>query len=186
MDSQANLWRSIFLAVVLGILSVALTLSIFFYVRSREATWDNRSKLSRLIASNHNVSNFGTELFTMFGSGTGGITLNGSSAIENSNTIYLTSGSAYIVEVIGFSRNSGGGLSSFDSKILVDYTSAPGTITKMETADTQTSPTLITLNSITGSDGITSEITSGRLELRGTSANTSYQIGLRITGKKLL
>lgn len=174
-----------FLTVVLGVVALSLSLSVFFYVRSREATWDNRSKLSRLIASNHHVGNLGTEIFTMFGTGSA-ITINGSTTIENQNTPYLTNGSVYLVELLGFSRdNVGGNLSSFSSKILVDKTGS-GTVLKMESSDVQISPTVVEIQPVTGVDIFRVVGNGNRLELSGGSTNSSYQLSLRILGRKLL
>lgn len=174
-----------FLTVVLGVVALSLSLSVFFYVRSREATWDNRSKLSRLIASNHHVENLGTEIFTMFGNGTA-ITINGSGTIENQNTPYLTNGAVYLAEVLGFSRNDASGdLSSFSTRILVDKT-GPGTVLKMEGSDVQVSPTVVEVQPITGFDVFRVVSNGNRLEFSGGSANSSYQLSLRILGRGLL
>lgn len=184
-ENSGEIWRSVFLTVILGIISIALTLSIFFYVRSREAIWDNRSKLSRLIASNHNVSNLGVEMFTMFGNGTGGITLNGSATIENYNTIYLTPGSGFVIEFMGFSRDSLGALSTFDSKILTDNVTS-SSVTIMDSGDVQLTPLTIQINSKTGSDTFNVGMGTNRLELTGGTAGNTYQLSLRILGRKLV
>lgn len=173
-----------FLTVILGVIGLALSLSVFFYVRSREATWDNRSKLSRLIASSHHTANLGTEIFTMFGTGTA-ITISGSQVIENQNTPYLTDGSIYLVEIFGFSRNTVGDVSAYSSKILVDKTGS-GAILKMETADIQLSPTEVEIRSLNGSEVFRVNCNGNRLEFSGGTADSTYQLSLRILGRKLL
>jgi hypothetical protein len=174
-----------FLTVILGVIALALSLSVFFYVRSREPIWDNRSKLSRLIASNHHAQNFGSEIFTMFGTGAA-ITINGSGTIENQNTPYLTNGSVYLVEVQGFSRNDvSGNLSSFSSKVLVDKTGS-GTILKMEGSDVQVNPTTVEIQPITGADVFQISCNGNRLEFSGGTLNSKYQLGFRILGRKLI
>lgn len=174
-----------FLTVILGVIALSLSLSVFFYVRSREATWDNRSKLSRLIASNHHADNLGAEIFTMFGKGAG-ITINGSATIENQNTVYLTNGSVYLVELLGFSRNDvSGDLTSFSSKVLVDKTGS-GTVLKMEGSDVQVSPTVVEIQPVTGLDVFRVVVNGNRLELSGGTGNSSYQLSLRILGRKLI
>ena len=175
-----------FLTVILGVIALALSLSVFFYIRSREATWDNRSKLSRLIASNHHLENFGTEIFTMFGNGASGITINGSGTIENQNTPYLTNGSVYLVEIQGFSRNNvGGTLSSFSSKVLVDKTGS-GTVLKMEGSDVQVNPSTVEIQPVTGTDVFQISCNGNRLEFTGVTPDSKYQLGLRILGRKLI
>lgn len=173
---NGEMWKSVFLSTILGILALTLALSVFFYVRSRESMWDNRSKLSRLVATNHNTSNFGVELFTVFGEGEGGITLNGASTIENFNTLFVTAGSVYIVELVGVTDT----LASFDSKLVV----SPTSITIMTPGDVQVSPVEVEISSVTGVDKITAELVGSRIELRGTTPASKYQFAVRVLGRK--
>lgn len=183
MENTEGIWKATFLTVILGVIGLALALSVFFYVRSREAIWDNRSKLSRLIASNHHVGNLGTEIFTMFGSGAG-ITINGSPTIENQNTPYILEGGVYLIEIIGFSRNTlTDAVSSFSSKLVVDK-NGTGTLTKLTASDTQISPTVIAVQPVTGSDTFQTTLNGNRLEIAGGNPDSQYSLTLRILGRK--
>jgi hypothetical protein len=117
-SQHSTLWRTVFLALVFGALTLVVALSIFFYIRTREPMWDNRSGISRLVVTNRSSpERFGTEVFTMFGSEE--ITLNGE-PINDESTIYIAEGEILVLEMVGVSRDtSTGDLSTYSSKLLV-------------------------------------------------------------------
>lgn len=162
-----NVWKSVFLSMILGVVTLIVSLSIFFYIRSREPTWDNRSGISRVIVVNRNSSkDLGAEIFTMFGSEE--ITLNGLE-IASENTPYIADGGIILLRISGVSRGTTTGtVSTYDSRVLVNRKGAT-TVTPLEGSDSNLSPTEVELSSITGSAGDTVRVklNGSKIEVRG-------------------
>lgn len=159
-------WKAIFLVIILGAVTLIISLSVFFYIRSREALWDNRSGVSRLIVINKNSQNpLGTETFTMFGSEE--ITLNGD-AIQDGNTMYIAEGGIILLEISGVSRGSTtGGVSTYTSRVLVSRKDT-SSVSPLDPTATSISPVEVELNPVTGTDGaIRIKLEDSRIELRG-------------------
>ena len=183
---EMNLWRSVFLAMILGVMTLIVSLSIFFYIRSRESVWDNRSGVSRLIVVNKNsTKQFGTETFTMFGSSE--ITLNGST-ISDENTMYIADGGIILLEVSGLSRGElTGAVSTYNSRILVNRKSVT-TVTPLDGSGSNLSPTEVEISPITGADGtVRIKLDDSRIELRGswntlTNPIRNYALKVEVVG----
>jgi hypothetical protein len=179
-NNNSTLWRTVFLALVFGTLTLVVALSVFFYIRSREPMWDNRSGVSRLVVINRSSQRkFGTEVFTMFGSGE--ITLNGQ-AIQDENTIYIGEGGLLVLEIVGLYRESlSGGVSTFSSKVLVSRRDVSG-ITPMDVRGTSISPTEVEIAPTTGTgDPVSIRLEGSRVETRG-GIEGDYALKFQVTG----
>lgn len=167
METNNNiLWKTVFLAMIFGALTLIVSLSVFFYVRSREPIWDNRSGVSRLIAINKSYDKqLGTEVFTMFGSQE--ITLNGE-PINDESTLYIGNGGILFLEITGVSRGeTSGTVSSYSSKVLVNR-KVVNTLTPLDGTGSSLSATEIELSPIDGVSGtILVELVGSRVEFRG-------------------
>jgi hypothetical protein len=177
---SSTLWRTVFLALVFGALTLVVALSVFFYIRTREPIWDNRSGISRLVVTNRSSpERFGTEVFTMFGSEE--ITLNGE-PINDESTIYIAEGGILVVEMVGVSREVlSGDLSTYSSKFLVSRKGG-NSITPMDSSGSNLSVTEIELTQVTGSSApILVGLVGTKVEIRGV-AGWKYALKLQITG----
>lgn len=165
-ETRNVLWRTIFMAIILAIVTMVISISIFFYIRSREAVWDNRSGTSRLIAINRNSTiDLGLESFTMFG--TENISLNGETITDN-NTIYIADGGIILLEVTGMSRGeTTTSVDSYKSRILINRKGV-NTITPLDITAVDINPTTIDIYPINGSGGtIRVTLSSSRVEFKG-------------------
>lgn len=179
-DQHSTLWRTVFLALVFGALTLVVALSIFFYIRTREPMWDNRSGVSRLVVTNRSSpERFGTEVFTMFGSE--GITLNGE-PINDESTMYIAEGGILVLEMVGVSRDtSTGDLSTYASKLLVSRKDG-NSLTPMDLTGTNLSATEIELTPVTGDPApVMISLSGTRVEVRGTSGR-NYALKIEATG----
>jgi len=185
-SKEMNLWRSVFLAMILGVMTLIVSLSIFFYIRSRESVWDNRSGVSRLIVVNKNsTKQFGTETFTMFGSED--ITLNGFE-ISDENTMYIADGGIILLEVSGLSRGElTGAVSTYNSRILINRKGVT-TVTPLDGSGSNVLPAEVEISPITGGDGIIRvKLDDSRVELRGswntlTNPIRNYALKVQVVG----
>jgi len=183
MDSDHSvIWRTIFLSVVFSALTLVVALSVFFYIRSREPTWDNRSGVSRLVVTNRNSpQTLGTEVFTMFGSEE--ITLTGES-INDETTMYIANGGIILLEITGASRGEPSNtISSYSSKVLVSRKDT-NSVSPMDTTGASLTATEIELSPVTGTDGtILIELVGSRIEVRGSSTeNRKFILKIQATG----
>lgn len=179
-DQHSTLWRTVFLALVFGALTLVVALSIFFYIRTREPMWDNRSGVSRLVVTNRSSpERFGTEVFTMFGSEE--ITLNGE-PINDESTMYIAEGGILVLEMVGVSRDmSTGDLSTYASKLLVSRKDG-NSLTPMDLTGTNLSATEIELTPVTGDPApVMISLSGTRVEVRGTSGR-KYALKFQVTG----
>jgi hypothetical protein len=179
-DKHSTLWRTVFLALVFGALTLVVALSIFFYIRTREPMWDNRSGISRLVVTNRSSpERFGTEVFTMFGSEE--ITLNGE-PINDESTMYIADGGILVLEMAGVSRDtSTGDLSTYASKLLVSRKDG-NSLTPMDLTGTNLSATEIEITPVTGDPApIMISLSGTRVEVRGTSGR-KYALKFQVTG----
>jgi hypothetical protein len=179
-SQHSTLWRTVFLSLVFGALTLVVALSIFFYIRTREPMWDNRSGISRLVVTNRSSpERFGTEVFTMFGSEE--ITLNGE-PINDESTMYLTDGGILVLEIVGVSREtSSGNLSTYSSKVLVSRKDG-NTITPMDSTGSNLSVSEVELSPITGDPApILISLSGTRVEVRGTSGR-KHALKIQATG----
>lgn len=179
-DQHSTLWRTVFLALVFGALTLVVALSIFFYIRTREPMWDNRSGVSRLVVTNRSSpERFGTEVFTMFGSEE--ITLNGE-PINDESTMYIAEGGILVLEMVGVSRDtSTGDLSTYASKLLVSRKDG-NSLTPMDLTGTNLSATEIELTPVTGDPApVMISLSGTRVEVRGTSGR-NYALKIEATG----
>lgn len=174
MLEEKLIWRTSFIVVALGVISLAVSLSIFFYIRSREPIWDNRSRTSRITAINQSASALGSEFFTMFSTATGQITLNGR-AVEDENSIYVRAGGNFIIEVSG--SNSEG--SAVSSKIYVRREGGVDSVVPLDSNSNTISPTSVEMISITSPGSIIATLNGNRLELTSASSNT-FRCGVRV------
>lgn len=181
-DSNNILWKTVFLTMIFGALTLIVSLSVFFYVRSREPIWDNRSGVSRLIAVNKSYDKkLGTEVFTMFGSGD--ITLNGE-PINDESTLYIGDGGILVLELTGISRGSvSGTVSSYSSKILVNRKSV-NSLTPLDGTGTSLSATEVEISPIYGVTGtIRIKLVGSRVEVRGNSLDDrDFILKVQVTG----
>jgi hypothetical protein len=179
-SQHSTLWRTVFLALVFGALTLVVALSIFFYIRTREPMWDNRSGVSRLVVTNRSSpERFGTEVFTMFGSEE--ITLNGE-PINDESTMYLADGGILVLEMVGISREtSSGNLSTYASKVLVSRKDG-NSIAPMDLSGTNLSVTEVEVSPVTGDPAsILLSISGSRVEVRGSSGRT-HALKFQVTG----
>jgi hypothetical protein len=184
--TDSNLWRTVFLAMVLAGMTLIISLSIFFYIRTREPLWDNRSGVSRLVVVNQSSSKkFGSETFTMFGSDE--ITLTGDS-IADETTLFVGDGGILIIEITGISRGeTTGSVGVYGSKVIVTRKGTPG-VTPLDSTGTQLTPDEVQLSPILGSDGdILVKINGSKVELRGqwdtvTNPTRNYAIKIDVLG----
>lgn len=179
-DQHSTLWRTVFLALVFGALTLVVALSIFFYIRTREPMWDNRSGVSRLVVTNRSSpERFGTEVFTMFGSEE--ITLNGE-PINDESTMYIAEGGILVLEMVGVSRDtSTGDLSTYASKLLVSRKDG-NSLTPMDLTGTNLSATEIEFTQVTGDPApVMISLSGTRVEVRGTSGR-NYALKIEATG----
>lgn len=177
-------WRSVFIVLTLGILSLAISLSIFFYVRSREPVWDNRSRIYRVSAINSSVPNLGSEFYTMASGPTGKITLNGTDEVTDENSIYIRNSGAFIVKLRGTSYNSTTFVvEPFESSVLVNRLNGNSVI-PLDANGSVVTPTSVSIAPITGiTTALTVALVSDRLEITGTpSASTSYKFEVSVMG----
>jgi hypothetical protein len=180
IEEHSTLWRTVFLALVFGALTLVVALSIFFYIRTREPMWDNRSGISRLVVTNRSSpERFGTEVFTMFGSEE--ITLNGE-PINDESTMYIADGGILVLEMAGVSRDtSTGDLSTYASKLLVSRKDG-NSLTPMDLTGTNLSATEIEITPVTGDPApIMISLSGTRVEVRGTSGR-KYAFKFQVTG----
>jgi len=179
-NTNSTLWRTVFLSLVFGTLTLIVALSVFFYIRTREPMWDNRAGVSRLVVINRSSQRkFGTEVFTMFGSEE--ITLNGQT-IQDENTIYIGNGGILVLEIVGVSRDgSNDELSTYSSKILVSRKGG-NTIVPMDSSGSNTSPSEVVLSPSTGSfDPLSISLVDSRIEIRGMTGKDSI-VKIQATG----
>lgn len=179
-DQHSTLWKTVFLALVFGALTLVVALSIFFYIRTREPMWDNRSGISRLVVTNRSSpERFGTEVFTMFGSEE--ITLNGE-PINDESTMYIAEGGILVLEMVGVSREtSTGDLSTYASKLLVSRKDG-NSLTPVDLTGTNLSATEIEFTQVTGDLApILISLSGTRVEVRGTSGR-KYALKFQVTG----
>lgn len=178
------IWRSVFIVLTLGILSLAISLSIFFYMRSREPIWDNRSRNYRVSAINSSVPNLGSEFYTMASGPTGKITLNGTDEVTDENSIYIRNSGAFIVKFRGTSYNSSTFVvEPFESSVLVNRLNGNSVI-PLDSNGSVLTPTSVSIVPITGvTTGITASMVADRLEITGSpSASTSYRLEVSVMG----
>jgi len=179
-NNNSTLWRTVFLSLVFGTLTLIVALSVFFYIRTREPMWDNRSGVSRLVVINRSSQRkFGTEVFTMFGNGE--ITLNGQT-IQDENTIYIGNGGILVLEIVGVSRDgSNDELSTYSSKILVNRKGV-NTIVPMDSNGSNTSPSEVEISPSTGLfDPLSISLVDSRIETRGMTGKDSI-VKIQATG----
>jgi hypothetical protein len=182
VDPNMNLWRTVFLGMVLAGMTLIISLSIFFYIRAREPLWDNRSGVSRLVVVNQSSNKrFGTETFTMFGSEE--ITLTGE-PISDETTLFIGDGGVLLMEVSGLSRGeTDGSVSTYSSKFKVSRKDVTG-ITPLDATGTQINAEEISLAPIDGTDGaIVMKLAGSRVEIRGqwdTVANLVRDYAIRV------
>lgn len=160
------MWRTLFMAIILAIVTMIISISIFFYIRTRESVWDNRSGTSRLIAINQTYSkDLGIESFTMYG--TTDITINGE-LISDSNTLYIADGGIIYVELTGMSRGeTSGTVDSYKSRLLVNRKGG-NVLQPLDPSASSVSPTVIDISPIAGSAGtLQVSLVGSRLEIRG-------------------
>jgi hypothetical protein len=182
VDPNINLWRTVFLAMTLAAMTLIIALSIFFYIRSREPLWDNRSGVSRLVVVNQSSpEKFGLETFSMFGGAE--ITLNGNE-IADESTPYVGNNGMLMIEVSGLSRGSTtGAVSSYHSRFRVSRKGSSEVI-PLDVTGSINSSTEIELAPINGGDGIILvNLNGSRVEFRGqwdTGVNLLRSYALRV------
>lgn len=184
--NNAVLWKTVFLAMIFGAMTLIVALSVFFYVRLREPTWDNRSGVSRLIAINKSYEKeLGTETFTMYGSEE--ITLNGE-PINDESTMYIGDGGIIFLEITGMSRgDTSNTVSSYSSKVLVNRKSV-NTVTPLDATGSSLSATEVELSPINGVSGtILIKLNGSRIEVRGSwvsapPENRTYALKIQASG----
>lgn len=174
MLEEKLIWRTSFIVVALGVISLAVSLSIFFYIRSREPIWDNRSRTSRITAINQSTTSLGSEFFTMFSTSTGHITLNGR-PIEDENSIYIRDGGNFIIEIAGSNQEG----SSVKSSIYVRRSGVTNSVTPLDSNSSVVSPTAVSMNSVTAPGEIIASLIGNRLELTS-ATSTSFRCGVRV------
>lgn len=181
-DPNVNLWKTVFLAMTLAAMTLIIALSIFFYIRSREALWDNRSGVSRLVVTNQNSTRkFGVETLTVFGDSE--ITLNGET-ITDESTLYIGDGGIIVLEIGGLSRgDTSGTVSVYHSRVKISRKGL-AEVTPLDVTGSVISPTEIELYPINGTDGtVRVKLVGSRVEIRGqwdTLANAVRSYALRV------
>lgn len=174
MLEEKLIWRTSFIIVALGVISLAVSLSIFFYVRTREPIWDNRSRTARITAINPNTQSLGSEFFTMYSSN-GSITLNGK-PIQDENSIYIRQNGRFIIEFSASNTEN----AVIYSKLYISRAGGPDQVTLLDTNGTQISPVSVRMDSLTTpSQHIIATLVGNRLELT-TSTSTSFRCGVRV------
>lgn len=174
MLEEKLIWRTSFIVVALGVISLAVALSIFFYVRSREPIWDNRSRTARITAINPSADSLGSEFFTMFSTSTGQITLNGK-PVQDENSIYIRQDGNFILEISGTNLEA----AVIHSKIYVRRAGGDQ-VTPLDTNTSSLSSTSVQMNSLTTpGQTIIANIVGNRLELTS-STSTSFRCGVRV------
>jgi hypothetical protein len=175
MLEEKLIWRTSFIVVALGVISLAVSLSIFFYIRSREPIWDNRSRTSRITAINPSTTSLGSEFFTMFSHESGAITLNGMTT-EDENSIYIRNGGNFVLEITATNEE----LAVVHSKIYVSRSGSSDQVTPLDSNSTNITPTSVQITSLTDpSQVIVAGIAGNRLELSSSSSNT-FRCGVRV------
>jgi hypothetical protein len=175
MLEERLIWRTSFIVVALGVISLAVALSIFFYVRSREPIWDNRSRTARITAINPNSGSLGSEFFTMFSTSSGQITLNGK-PIQDENSIYIRQNGNFIIEISGTNTE----LAAVHSKLFVSRTGGTDQVTPLDANSSTLSSVSVQLNSLTTpGQTIVATLVGNRLELTS-ATSTSYRCGVRV------
>lgn len=175
MLEEKLIWRTSFIVVALGVISLAVALSIFFYVRSREPIWDNRSRTSRISAINPSAGSLGSEFFTMFSTSTGQITLNGKT-IEDENSIYIRQNGNFMLEISGTNAESG----VVHGKIYVSRIGGTDQVIPLDANSTILSPTSVQLNSLVApGQTIVAALVGNRLQLTS-STSTSFRCGVNV------
>jgi hypothetical protein len=174
MLEEKLIWRTSFIIVALGIISLAVSLSIFFYVRSREPIWDNRSRTARIAAINPSTGSLGSEFFTMFSSN-GQITLNGK-PIQDENSIFIRQNGNFILEISASNVEKG----VIHSKLFVSRSGGSDQVTLLDASGSQLSPTSVQMDSVTTPGHyIVASLNGNRLELTA-STSTSFRCGIRV------
>lgn len=174
MLEEKLIWRTSFIVVALGVISLAVSLSIFFYVRSREPIWDNRSRTARIAAINPSAGALGSEFFTMLSSNNQ-ITLNGK-PIQDENSIYIRQGGKFIIEVAASNEEH----AIIHSKFFVSRVGGTDQVTILDANSTQLTPISMQMNSLTTpGQNIVATLNGNRLELTS-ATSTSFRCGIRI------
>jgi len=179
-NDQSTLWKTVFLALVFGALTLVVALSVFFYIRVRESMWDNRAGIPRLVVMNRSSpEKFGSEIFTVFGSED--ITLNGLPNTDE-NCMFLAQGGILVLEIAGVSTlNQDGSLSAYSSRVLVSRKDGES-ITAMDDSGTSLSATEMELTPATGGSGpVFIRLDGTRVEIRGVSGR-KYALKIQATG----
>lgn len=178
MAYNEDFWRGIIFSGLISIVAFALAVSVFFYVRTREPAWDNRSRSSRLSVFNTGAL-LGTELFTVFG--TTDITSDGQ-PVDDRNSPYIASGGAYVFTVRGTASDGIGGVGAYEASVLVHRDG--GDVVLPISGGAPTSPTSVVITPVAGplASPVVLSLVGTRLEITSPDAGVVHRLGVSVTG----